>query len=361
MPGCLRRFWLMRPSVPWFSLAVIAVLLFFHIFYSARGVSPPSDGYRTPFAELGYVVRYLAGQTPERVIASRRDHQLHLFFDGEIPVQLPDAGARIGQQLAAAMRPTLDRLIAGGVHVVPVLVPTKLSIYRDELPHGLDTRSRWTAPSGGDQRENPEQIHQVIAQRIPEAIDLYEPFRAFRRTDPDRRLYLPLDYHWTSLGSAVAVLEVARVLMERGLLRTPPQWLSQGRRPSAPSTLTDLYPLPRWYLARGRDFQAQTEEVRFVTIPTDEDRRVILFGTSFSGAAPQDFLGQLRSVLGRRMESFVRPNNGYAGGFVRMKQAGLRLRRDDLVIWEIPLCCLNLEAPGIPDDISVDSRAIPQR
>lgn len=355
------RSWLARRPIPLFPLSVVAVLLFFHVFYADRGVSPPSDGYRTPFAELGYVLRYLAGQTPERVIASRRDDRLQLFFDGEIPVQLPDAGASIGQQLAAAMRPTLDRLTAGGVHVVPVIVPTKLSIYRDELPSGLDTRSRWTVPPAGNQREDPERIHQVIAEQIPEAIDLYEPFRAFRRTYPDRRLYLPLDYHWTSLGSAVAVLEVARVLTERGLLSTPPQWLSEGGRPSAPSTLTDLYPLPRWYLARGRDFQGQTEAVRFVTIPTNEDRRVILAGTSFSGGAPQDFLGQLRSVVGRRMESFVRPNNGYAGGFVRMKQVGLRLQRGDLVIWEIALCCINLEGPRIPDDIGVDDPSIPQR
>lgn len=341
------RSWL-RP-IPLFPLLVVGVLLFFHGFYWERGLRPPGDGYRTPFAELGYVARYLSGQTPDRVIATRRDGRLQLFFDGEIPVQRPDSGTRIGQQLAAAMRPTIDRLTAAGVHVIPVIVPTKLSMYRDELPYALDTRSRWTVPPAGDQGENPERIHQVIAEQLPEAIDLYEPFRTFRRTYPDRRLYLPLDYHWTSLGSAIGVLEVSRVLMERGLLTTPPQWVSLGAQPPAPSTLTDLYPIPRWYLARGRDFQEQTEAVRFVTIPADESRRLILSGTSFSGGAPHDFLGQLRSVVGRPMEAFVRPNNGYAGAFLRMKEVGLQFRTGDLLIWEVPLCCINLEGPGVPE------------
>jgi hypothetical protein len=346
-----------RRAFPLFPLAIALALGLFHGIYWWQGVAAPRDGYKTPFAEVGYVLRYLAGQTPERVIASRRDDKLQLFFDGEIQVQRPDTGASIGRQLAAAMRPTLDRLAAHGVHVVPVVVPTKLSIYRDELPHELDTRSRWTRRPAGDQREEPERIHQVIAEQIPEAIDLYEPFRAFRRSDPDRRLYLPLDYHWTSLGSAVATLEVARVLMERGLLATAPQWLSEGGRPLSSSTLTDQYPLPRWYIARGRDFQGEVEDVRFVTSPVDETRRVILDGTSFSGGRPEDFLGQLRSVVGRRMVTFARPNNGYAGGFLRMKEIGFTFRRGDLVIWEIPLCCLNLEGPGIPASIGTSEQS----
>ena len=349
-----------RRRLPLFPLAALAAVLFVHGRYTWHGVRPPIDGYRTPFAEAGYALRYLAGQTPDRVIASRRNGQLHLFFDGEIQVQRAESGANAGRQLAAAMRPTIDRLTAAGVQVVPVIVPTKLSIYREELPFDLDTRSRWTTAPASGEREDPGRIHQVLAEALPEAIDLYEPFRDFRRAFPDRRLYLPLDYHWSSLGSGVAVLEIARVLARRGLLHTAPEWLSLGARPAEPSTLTDLYPLPRWFLARGREFQQPTEAVRFVTAPVDDTRRVILSGTSFSGGAPHDFLGQLRSVLGRQMEAFARPNNGYAGGFLRMREVGLEFRPGDLVIWEVPLCCYGLDGPRLPapDTLTI---AVPPR
>ena len=82
--------------------------------------------------------------------------------------------------------------------------------------------------------------------------------------------------------------------------------------------------------------------------------RLILLGTSFSGFTPEGFLGQLRSVFGRPVEAFVRPNNGYAGGFQMMRDAHLKVRRGDLVIWELPLCCLNLGAPAIATDFEVE-------
>jgi hypothetical protein len=191
---------------------------------------------------------------------------------------------------------------------------------------------------------------------MPEAIDLYEPYRAFRRTYPDRFLYSPLDYHWTSLGSAVAVDLIARRLRDRGLLSVEPRWLSEGRKRVSGSLLTDQYPLPRWYLARAREFQSDEEVVRFVTEPVPEGGgRLILLGTSFSGGTPEGFLGQVRSVFGRDLVAFVKPDNGYAGGFKMMKDAGLKVRRGDLVIWELPLCCLNLGAPGIPTDFEVET------
>lgn len=344
------RSWSPRQTFPLFPLALVSALALFHGTYLWRGEAAPRDGYRTPFAEIGYVLRYLTGQTPTRVLAVSRHGTLRLFHAGEIGVQLPDSGELIARQLAAAIRPTLDRLNADGVDVLPVLVPTKLSIYREELPYDLSSRGRWSVGPPTGSREDSGRIHQVLAELLPEALDLYEPFRAFRRTYPERLLYSPIDYHWTSLGSAVAVVEVARVLMARRLLTTAPQWLSEGGRPLSTSTLTDQYPLPAWYIARGRDFKGEVEDVRFVTIPVDRARRVILLGTSFSGGRPRDFLGQLRSVLGRSMEAFVRPNNGYAGGFLRMREIGFALQPGDLVIWEIPLCCLNLEGPGIPAD-----------
>src|SRR5258707_8672479 len=145
----------------------------------------------------------------------------------------------------------------------------------------------------------------------------------------------PLDYHWTSLGSAVAVALIARQMMDRGLLSVEPHWLSEGRRHLSGSLLTDQYPLPRWYLTRASEFQSEEEVVRFVTQPVPVGAgRLIVLGTSFSQFPPEGFLGQLRSVFGRPVEAFVRPNNGYAGGFQMMRDVHFKLRRGDLVIWE---------------------------
>jgi len=339
-----------RRAVPLFPCAVVLVLLVFHAFFTADGLPPPREAYRTPFAELGYVLRYLAGQQPERVIASRRAGTLHLFSAGDLEMQVRGYGAAGARALAAGTRPVLDALQAQGVTVVPVLVPTKLSLYREELPFSIGKRGRWSLPPTDADPEDPDFVHQLLARGMPEAIDLYEPFRAFRRTYPDRFLYPPLDYHWTSLGSALAVESIAHELMHRGLLSVEPQWLSEGRRPLSASLLTDQYPLPRWYLTHASEFQSEEEVVRFVTQPVQEAAgRLILLGTSFSGFTPEGFLGQLRSVFGRQVEAFVKPNNGYAGGFQMMKDAHFKVRRGDLVIWELPLCCLNLGAT-IPAD-----------
>jgi hypothetical protein len=345
-----------RLAVPLFPCAIALVLLIFHAFYTVGGLPPPREAYRTPFAELGYVLRYLAGQQPERVIASRRAGTLHLFSAGDLEMQVRGYGAAGARALAAGARPALDALKAQGVTVVPVLVPTKLSLYREELPYSIGKRGRWSLPPTDADPEDPDFVHQLLAHGMPEAIDLYEPFRAFRRSYPDRFLYPPLDYHWTSLGSALAVVSIAHQLMDRSLLLVEPHWLSEGRRPLSASLLTDQYPLPRWYLARASEFHSEEEVVRFETQPVTEDAgRLIVLGTSFSQFPPEGFLGQLRSVFGRPVEAFVRPNNGYAGGFQMMKDAHFKVRRGDLLIWELPLCCLNLGDPAPATDFEVES------
>ena len=345
-----------RRTFPLFPCAIALTFVVFHAFYTARGLPPPREAYRTPFAELGYVLRYLIGQQPDRVIAARRGDTLHLFSGGDLEMQVRDYGAAGARTVIAGARPALDRLRTLGVTVVPVLVPTKLSLYREELPYSIGKRGRWSRPPTDAQPEDPDFVHQLLAEGMPEAIDLYEPFRVFRRTYPDRLLYPPLDYHWTSLGSAVAVVTIARQLMERGVLSIAPQWLGEGRRRLTASVLTDQYPLPRWYLARATEFQSDEEVVRFVTEPVREGAgRLIVLGTSFSQFPPEGFLGQLRSVFGRRVEAFVRPNNGYAGGFQMMKDAHFKLRRGDLLIWEMPLCCLNLGDPPVAPDFEMES------
>ena len=345
-----------RRTVPLFPCAIAVALLVFHGFYTFRGVPAPHEAYKTPFAELGYVIRYLARQQPDRVIATRRAGELHLFSGGDLETQVRDYGAAQAQTLAAGARPALDRLKALGVTVVPVLVPTKLSLYRDELPYAIGKRGRWALPPTDAQPEDPDFVHRLLADGLPEAIDLYEPFRAFRRTYPDRLLYPPLDYHWTSLGSAVAVDLIARQLMDRGVLSIEPHWIAEGHRRLTASVLTDQYPLPHWYLDRASEFSSEEEVVRFMTQPvTEKGGRLIVVGTSYSQFPPEGFLGQLRSVFGRRVEAFVRPNNGYAGGFRMMKEAHFKLRRGDVLIWEMPLCCLNLGDPAVATDFEVES------
>ncbi len=351
-----------RWSVPLFPCAMALALLVFHGFFTFRGLPAPREAYKTPFAELGYVLRYLAGQQPDRVIAARRAGTLHLFSAGDLETQVHDYGAASARALVSGARPALDTLNALGVTVVPVLVPTKLSLYREELPYSIGKRGRWALPPTDADPEDPDFVHHLLAEGMPEAIDLYEPFRAFRRTNPDRLLYPPLDYHWTSLGSAVAVALIARKMKDRGLLSVEPVWLSEGRRHLSASLLTDQYPLPRWYLSRASEFQGEEEVVRFVTQPVPAGAgRLIVLGTSFTQFPPEGFLGQLRSVFGRRVEAFVRPNNGYAGGFQMMKDAHFKLRRGDLVIWELPLCCLNLGEPAIATDFEVEPEPAPQQ
>lgn len=329
-----------------FPAALAAVLLVFHGVYTMRGMPPPALGYRTVFADVGYVLRYLAGQTPAEVIASRRDGRLHLFHRGELALQTGDSGRDAGRRLVAALRPAIDRLASAGAVVVPVIVPTKLSLYRELLPFRIDAPGLWTREPGGG-ADDPQAVHEVIAAAVPEAVDLFETFREFRRQSPERLLYPPLDYHWTSLGSATAVTVLARSLIERRLLTAAPQVLPLGPRRLGASYLTDQYPLPHWYVDSGREFRAEEEVVRFAHNTQDQGRRTVLLGTSFSGGAPEQFAGQLRSVLGGEIVSFVRPDNGLAGGYRMMRQSGFEVRRGDLVIWELPLCCLNLDGPGL--------------
>src|SRR5262245_57082908 len=169
-------------TVPLFPCAIALTLVVFHGFYTARGLPPPRETYLTPFAELGYVIRYLAGQQPDRVIAARRAGALHLFSGGDLEMQVRGYGDAGAHALEAGARGALDRLEALGVTVVPVLVPTKLSLYREELPYAIGKRGRWSLPPNDAQPEDPDFIHQLLSHELPEAVDLYEPFRAFRRS-----------------------------------------------------------------------------------------------------------------------------------------------------------------------------------
>src|SRR6478672_6299549 len=101
-----------RRAFPLFPCAMALVLLVFHGFYTARGLPPPREAYKTPFAELGYVVRYLAGQQPDRVIAARRAGTLHLFSGGDLEMQVRGYGDAGAQALADRTRPALDKLKA---------------------------------------------------------------------------------------------------------------------------------------------------------------------------------------------------------------------------------------------------------
>ena len=158
----------------------------------------------------------------------------------------------------------------------------------------------------------------------------------------------------------MAVVTIARQLADRGLLSVEPRWLSLGRRRLSSSLLTDQYPLPRWYVSRAGEFQSEEEVVRFVTEPVAEGAgRLILLGTSFSEGTPERFVGQVRSAFGRPLMAFVKPDNGFSGGFRMMKDAHLKVRRGDLVIWELPLCCLNLNVPAIATDFEVEPEPTP--
>lgn len=337
-----------RQRLPIFAAVMAVVLASFHGVYTLRGVPAPQAGFRTFFAEAGYVLRYMAGQTPALVIASRREGKVHLFHRGELEMQEHEPAVSAARTLTEAARSAIDLLSVHGVVVIPVIVPTKLSLYREQLPYRIELGGRWSHATDEPQ-EDPQFVHRAIAETLPEAIDLYEPFREFRRANPARLLYPPLDYHWTSLGSALAVETIARQLMARGLLSSPPRWIDEGRRPFSTSYLTDQYPLPRWFVDRAPEFHGEEDVVRFAHNTVSEKGRVILIGTSFSGGSPQGFLGQLRSVMGREMVEFVRPDNGYSGGFRMMTERRFLPEAGDIVVWEIPLCCLNLEGPRIPD------------
>src|SRR4029077_7491184 len=96
-------------TVPLFGCAMALVLLVFHGFYTARGLPPPREAYRTPFAELGYVQRYLAGQQPDHVIAPRGACTLPRFSGGDLEMQVRGYRAAGARALAAGARPALDR------------------------------------------------------------------------------------------------------------------------------------------------------------------------------------------------------------------------------------------------------------
>src|SRR5690349_17709378 len=103
-----------RRAVPLFPGTMALVLIVFHAFYTFRGLPPPREAYRTPFAELGYVLRYVAGQQPDRVIATRRAGTLHLFSAGDLETQVHGYGAAQARALTAGARPALDTLKALG-------------------------------------------------------------------------------------------------------------------------------------------------------------------------------------------------------------------------------------------------------
>jgi hypothetical protein len=341
---------LRRPKGSFFLSGLLLIVAAYYGFYLRTGRTPPREAYRTFFAEAGYVIRYLAGQTPDLVLRGADHGKVYLFHRGEVSSQDAGSGRRVAEQLTSEIVPTLLDLSSRGVTVVPVIVPTKLSLYRQYLTDPIVDFDRWTREPAGAPVEDPTEVHRVLQAHFHETlVDPYESFRAFAADHPGTPLYPPLDYHWASVGSALTVLAVVRRAQGLGLTVPAPAWQFTGGEPYGESYLTKQFPLPEWFVRNRPEFQGTEPMAEFV--PSPEGRglpgRVVLAGTSFSASdSPARFAGQLSEALRRNLVRFAQGNNGYSGAFAMMRRSGFRLRAGDLLVWELPLCCLNLDQPA---------------
>ena len=89
---------------------------------------------------------------------------------------------------------------------IPIIVPAKTSVYRDEVP------ARWTRALGTP-RPSDTQIYQVMKRVLDQAgvayVDARELFA--HSEEPRERLWGPQGRHWSDYGSCLALREIMRL------------------------------------------------------------------------------------------------------------------------------------------------------
>ncbi len=315
--------------------------IFFQFEVPARTLQAKTDGSAQRLGEWGYELRYWARQFPFDMVEEKGAAVLHLFHRNHISVQYP---APPGAQypFPPVVRDYLRAVSKVGVTPVLLPLPTHLSIDRPRaFASKLPAAEQW-----GDLHllppENPRALFDTVFEPVrPYAVDLYSAYERHAADHPDQDLFIPYDFHWNSLGIAVAAKAVVDKLIADGWdLDSPKVVEAGGQRVSYFRTLLNFLQLPQHYLQSHPEFQFVEKNYRLSVNPRKPRNpgRLVLAATSFALNMEEEglaFSQVLGDYLGREVVQSAFHGAGARGGLDQLKENGFTFRSGDLFVYEL--------------------------
>lgn len=191
--------------------------------------------YEATLKEKSWCQRYLRPQVQRFLFAVLRDPGARailgrnhwLFYRPDVRYLVeperrepPENGARgidsarlVGspQSVLLAIRGFHDRLRERGIALLVVPIPSKPSVYPDQLS------ARFSPSAGPLPSPTLGFLHELDRLGIA-SVDLFHAFADLRQAQADRPLYLRQDTHWTPAGAERAAQQVAARILELGLV-----------------------------------------------------------------------------------------------------------------------------------------------
>lgn len=200
---------------------------------------------------LGYALRYLAGQDSPLLFRVKNSTPLELELREEVKFETPATRPQLRAR-AQIYRETIEYYRGKGVEVVFLPIPSKLSF--GNLPT-LPAVDPWRS-EGKEERVS---LYSDLLKADSQSIDLERSFKKHLRTHSQERVFLPHDYHWTSLGITLSAQAVLHELGRRGWTIPTTTITFSGWNPNLhEGRLLDHYLLPDWFRRHGRSFAGES-------------------------------------------------------------------------------------------------------
>lgn len=229
-----------------------------------------------------------------------------------------------------------EQLATHDIELLVIPIPSKASVYPDRLVSSL--------PADAQVFDNTMRLAAELNARGVKTFDLHAVLREARQAEPNTRLFMQADTHWTCRGAQIAGEAVAEHLLRTGLA-TRSKVSKYVRRPVGALRYGDVAEMTK-ILWRESLFASETvtcQQVRAAdthALYRDEDNAEILWlGDSFSRVFERDapksagWAAQVAFMLQQPLATII--NDGGASTLVRQQLARRVDLLDDkkLVIW----------------------------
>lgn len=290
----------------------------------------------------GYILRFLVGQTPVRVIKRPDGDRFRLYLRDEVTYLFSSAIPLVREGFVEQTKAVTDYFSAAGATIILLPMPPKIAIERSLLPAKLPASQIWQ-PDVRSEVEAPYDVYREVAHADPKhTVDMYAIYQREQPRFSAVSFYRPYGTQWSSLGIALGVVGTIEKL--RGLgwkLREPRiREVKTDLIPDHESDFLGFYILPRFFSA----FLTGDRAERLFTVDpvTDEpgEGKIFLSGTCYAAMYKESEYGFGKTLAKALNRELI--DGSVAGGkslpaWDNLMNHEARIGKGDLVLWEFAL------------------------
>lgn len=342
----------MKPLKPTFLLSALLFTLVAYHFVNLltpggtileRRIKQRNTGYFDRATEIlartGHVAKYLASHSNHWYFFGSREPRVDLQLRADIPLQYEKSLTYLQREIFPVMQEVLSQK---EVEWLVLPIPTKLSIIRDKVPAVLPTELLISEHEMERSREDSRAVYKNFVQVNPkQTIDLFSLYEKHYKKKPLEDLFVPWDYHWSSLGITLAAEAVVQKLRRLGYAVGDTLVVQRGfAEPTYLEQLSVQTQLPQAFLRLRPEFKWREPLYDLeVTKKAKIKGRIFLAGTSSTNrrrGTPYGLDRLLEKALGKPITTFAYDGGQMSGGLEALSKSG-EIQPGDLVVWEFPV------------------------